>query len=64
MHNATTQSGKVDQTLPTFQGYGPARYKKCKTDIVIPKECGPSKDQEYKGYKERGSPNTCSKEEA
>ena len=34
------------QTLPTFQGYGPVRYRKCKTDIAIPRECGPSKEQE------------------
>ena len=33
MHNAITQSRKVNQTLPTFQGYGPVRYKKCKIDI-------------------------------
>ena len=38
--------GKVIQTLPMFQGYGLARYKKCKTDIATPKECGPSKEQE------------------
>ena len=44
MHNATTQSGKVNQTLPMFQGYSPARYKKCKTDIAIPRECCPSKE--------------------
>ena len=37
---------KVIQTLPTFQGYGPTRYKKCKIDISIPRECGPSKEQE------------------
>ena len=36
--------GKVIQTLPMFQGYGVARYKKCKTDIAIPEECGPSKE--------------------
>ena len=46
MYNTITQSRKVKQTLPTFQGYGQARYKKCKTDIVIPKECDPSKEQE------------------
>ena len=46
MHNAITQSGKKNQTLPTFQGYGPARYRKCKIDIAIPKECCPSKEQE------------------
>ena len=40
MHNAITQSKKVNQTLPMFQGYDPARYRKCKTDIAIPKECG------------------------
>ena len=64
MHNATTQSGKINQTLPMFQGYGPVRYRKCKTDIVIPRERGPSKEQENKmGYME-GDPNTCSREEA
>ena len=46
MHNAISQSGKVKQTLPTFQGNGLARYKKCKLNISIPKECGPSKVQE------------------
>ena len=52
MHNATTQSRKVNQTLSTFQGYGPARYRKCKIDIVMPRECGPSKEQEkVKGTK-------------
>ena len=65
MHNATTQSKKVNQTLPTFQGYGPVRYWKCKTNITIPSEHGPSKEQEkIKGYKERGNPNTCSREES
>ena len=38
MYNAITQSKKVKQTLPTFQVYGQARYKKCKIDIDIPKE--------------------------
>ena len=37
----TKQESK--QTLPTFQGYGLARYRKCKTDIAIPRECGTSK---------------------
>ena len=46
MHNAMTQSRKVNQTLPTFQGYSPTRYKKCKTVIAIPKEHGLSKEQE------------------
>ena len=64
MYNTITQSRKVKQTLPTFQGYGQARYKKCKTDIVIPKECDPSKEQERKGYKEKANPNTCSREKA
>ena len=64
MHNATIQNGKVNQTLPTFQGYGPARYRKCKIDITILRECGPSMEQENKrGYME-GDPNTCSREEA
>ena len=40
MHNAITQSKKVNQTLPMFQGYDPARYRKCKIDIAIPKERG------------------------
>ena len=44
MHNAIIQSRKVKLILPTLQGYGPARYKKCKTDILIPKERGPSKE--------------------
>ena len=44
MHNAITQSKKVNQTLPTFQGYDPSRYRKCKADIAIPRECGPSKE--------------------
>ena len=65
MHNATTQSKKVKQTLPTFQGYGLARYRKCKTDIAMPRERGPGKEQEkIKWYKERGNPNTCSREKA
>ena len=56
MHNATTQSRKVNQTLSTFQGYGPARYRKCKTNIAIPRECGPSKEQEKgKGGTWRGT---------
>ena len=46
MHNAITLSRKVKHTLPTFQGYDLARYKKCKIDIAIPRECGPSKKQE------------------
>ena len=44
MHNAITHSKKVKQTLPTFQGYGPVRYRKCKTDIAIPRERNPSKE--------------------
>ena len=44
MYNLTTQSEKVNQTLPTFQGYGPTRYRKCKTDIAIPREHCPSKE--------------------
>ena len=54
MHNAITQSKKVKQTLPTFQGYGPKRYIKCKTDIAIPKECGLSKEQEKRKGTRRG----------
>ena len=46
MHNVITQSRKVSQTLPTFQVYGPIRYRKCKTDIAIPRERGPSEEQE------------------
>ena len=46
MHNATTQSGKVNQKMLVFQRYGPTRYRKCKTDIVIPREHGLSKEQE------------------
>ena len=44
MHNAITKSKKIKQTLPTFQRYGPTMYRKCKTDIAIPKECGPSNE--------------------
>ena len=43
MHNAITQSTKVKQTLPMFQGYSLARYRKSKTDIAIPREHSPSK---------------------
>ena len=64
MHNAITHSGKVNQTLPTFQGYGPERYKKCKSDIAIPKERGLSKKQENKRRYTEGDPNTYSREEA
>ena len=46
VHNAITQSRKVKQTLPMSQGYGPAKYTKCKIDIAIPKECGLCKEQE------------------
>ena len=46
MHNAITQSDKVKLALPAFQGYVPARYRKCKLDIAIPKEYNPSKVQE------------------
>ena len=56
VHNATTQSEKVKQTLPMFQGYGPVRYKKCKIDIAIPRECGPSKEQENKKRVHGGGP--------
>ena len=45
-HNAITQSKKSKKTLPMFLGYGLIRYKKCKIDIVIPRECSPSKEQE------------------
>ena len=44
MHNAITQSRKINQTLPTFQGYGLARYGKSKTDIATPRERGLSKE--------------------
>ena len=48
MHNAITQSEekkkKKNQTLPTFLGYGPTRYRKSKTKIAILKERGPSKE--------------------
>ena len=50
--------------MPTFQVYSLARYKKCKTNIAIPRERNPSKKQEkLKGYME-GDPNTCSRKEA
>ena len=38
--------------MPTFQGYGSARYRKCKIDIVMTRERGPRKEQEkVKGTK-------------
>ena len=56
MHNAITQSRKIKQTLPTFQGYGLARYRKCKTYIDIPMEHSPSKEQEkIKGTRRGGT---------
>ena len=55
MHNPITQRRKVKQTLPTSQGYSRARYRKCKTNIAIPRECDLSKEQEDKGYMERGT---------
>ena len=64
MHNATTWSGKVNQTLPMFQGYVPVRYRKYKTDIAIPRERGLSKKQENKRRYTEGDPNTYSREEA
>ena len=64
MHNAITQNEKVNQTLPTFQGYGPVRYRKCKIDIDILREHGPSKEQENKRGYIGGDPNTCSREKA
>ena len=33
MHNAITQGRKVKKTLPKFQGYVLARYRKCKIDF-------------------------------
>ena len=62
MHNAITQSGKVNQTLLTFQGCGTARYKKCKIDI----SCKRNKQgaEKVKGSTWRGGPNTYSREEA
>ena len=40
---------------PTFQRYVTTRYMKCKTDIAIPRECGPSKEQEkQRGYMDEG----------
>ena len=48
MHNAITQSWKINQRLAMFQGYGLARYRKCKTNITIPMERGLSKEQENK----------------
>ena len=46
MHNAMIQSEKINETLPTFQEYGPARYRKCKIDIAIPREHNLSKERE------------------
>ena len=44
MHNAITKRKKIKQTLPTFQRYGPAMYRKCKIDIAIPRERSPSNE--------------------
>ena len=46
MHNTITQSKKVSQTLPRC---GPARYKKCKTDIAIPMELAQARCMKVKG---------------
>ena len=49
-------SKKVNKILLMFQRYGPTRYMKYKTDIAIPRECGPSKVQEKgKGGTWRGT---------
>ena len=55
MHNVITQ-GKERQTLPMFQGYGPARYKNCTKNIFVPREHGPSKKAgKVKGTKRGGT---------
>jgi len=66
MHNAITQSEKkkITQTLPTFLGYGPTRYRKSKTKIAILKKRGLSKEQENKRRYTNRDPNKCSREEA
>ena len=65
MHNAITQSWKINQRLAMFQGYGLTRYRKCKTNITIPMEYGLSKEQENKkrGCMD-GNPNKCFREKA
>ena len=57
MHNAIIQCKRVKQTLPTFQEYGPTRYKKYKTDIV---NLGVQYKQSARKIKDiwRGNPNT------
>ena len=40
----TKRESKVE--IANIPRAGPTRYKKCKIDIAIPRECGPSKEQE------------------
>ena len=47
-----------------FQGYGPLSYRKCKTNIAIPREYGPYKKHEKLGGYMEGDPNTFSREKA
>ena len=54
VHDHPHMRRKVKQTLSTFQRYGPVRYRKCKTDIAIPREHGSSKEQEKQRVQEEG----------
>ena len=64
MHYAIIQSRKVKQTLPTFQVYGPTRYKKVKQTLPYLGNVAQARSRKDKGFKERGNPNTCSREGA
>ena len=64
MHNAIIQSQKVKQTLPTFQVYGPTRYKNVKQTLPYLGNTAQARSRKDKGFKERGNPNTCSREGA
>ena len=56
IHNATTQREKVNQTLPTFQRYGPARYRKYKQTLSYSGNAAQAKSRKSKGSTWRGTP--------
>ena len=58
IHNAITQSGKVKQTLSTFQGYGSTRYRKCKIDICHTQGIRPKQSAGMIKDTWGGNPNT------
>ena len=58
MYNAITQSRKVKQALPTFQGYGPTGYRKCKIDICHTRGMQPKQSARKIKDLWRGNPDT------